>query len=69
MAQQDQSEASPAEIEEHLSGVDYPAQKQELKQHAQNEDAPNEVMQVIDQMPDQEYNSPADVAKGVGKVE
>lgn len=69
MAENEQSNASPADIEQHLSGVDYPAQKQELKQHAQNQDAPREVVDVLDQMPDQEYNSPADVAQGVGKVE
>lgn len=69
MAQQNQPDVSPAEIEEHLGGVDYPANKQDLKQHAQNESAPNEVVEVIDQMPEQEYNSAADVASGVGQVE
>lgn len=69
MPEQSKTEVSPAEIEEHLGGVDYPAQKQDLKQHAQKENAPNEVVEAIDQMPDQKYNSAADVAKGVGKVE
>lgn len=69
MAKQEQAEASPAEIEEHLSGVDYPASKQDLKRHAQNQNAPSDVVDVIDRMPDQEYGSAADVAKGVGKAE
>lgn len=69
MAQQNQPDVSPAEIEDHLGGVDYPAGKQDLKQHAQQKNAPNEVVETIDQIPDQEYNSPTDVAQGVGKVE
>ncbi len=69
MAEHGQSSVSPAEIERHLGGIDYPASKQELVQHAREQNAPEEVTQVLDRMPDQEYGSAADVAKGVGQVE
>ena len=69
LANQQQFDVSPAEVEEHLSGIDYPASKQDLVQHARNQNAPNEVIQVLEQMPDRDCNSAADVAKGVGKIE
>ena len=61
--------ASPATIEKHLSGMDYPAGKQQLSQHAQQQNAPQDVLRVIDRMPDREYGSAADVAQGIGRAE
>lgn len=69
MANQGQVRVSPAQIEKHLGGIDYPASKQKLVQHAREQNAPEEVMQVLDRLPEQEYGSPADVAKGVGQAE
>lgn len=60
---------SPANVAHHLSGIDFPANKQDLVRHAKEKNADQEVIQVLDQMPDQDYGSMADVMKGVGKVE
>ena len=62
-------QASPATIEKHLSGMNYPAGKDELVQHAKGQDAPDDVISVLDRMPDRQYGSAADVAKGIGKAE
>lgn len=70
MAQQDQHDVSPAEVEDHLGGVHYPARKQELKAHAQeNEEVPSEVLEIIDQMPEQQYDGPTEVAQGVSAAQ
>lgn len=62
--------ASPAQIQQSLNGLDYPASKQELIRHAQNnKDKNDEVMDVLNQLPDKDYNSPVDVNKEVGKIE
>ena len=60
---------SPAAIEKHLKGIDYPASKDDLVQHARGQDAPHEVLDVLEQMPQKQYGSPADVSKGVGAAE
>ncbi|WP_119460778.1 DUF2795 domain-containing protein [Rhodospirillaceae bacterium SYSU D60014] len=60
---------SPANVAHHLSGIDFPASKQDLVRHAKEKNADQEVIQVLDQMPDQDYGNMADVMKGVGKVE
>ena len=62
--------ASPAQIQEKLDGVDYPASKQDLINHAKKSGGGNDdVIQVLKQLPDKDYNSPVDVSKAVGQVE
>jgi Protein of unknown function (DUF2795) len=60
---------SPANITHHLKGIDFPASRKDLERHAKKNDADEEILEVIRQMPDEEYGSMADVMKGVGKVE
>jgi len=61
--------ASPIEVEKFLQGIDFPASKQDLIQHAEDNNAPHRVIEVLNQMPDEEYGNAADVAKGIAKVE
>lgn len=60
---------SPANITHHLKGIDFPAKRSDLEKHAKDQGAEEDVLEVIRNMPDQEYGSMADVMKGVGKVE
>lgn len=62
------AEASPAEIEEHLD-VEYPKSKDELINAARDNNAPDDVMSVLDRIPDRQYGSAADLAKGIGEAE
>ena len=56
-------EASPIEVQESLKGIDYPVQKKELIQHAKKHGANEEVMEVLESLPDKEYTSPIEVSK------
>ena len=60
---------SPANIAHSLRGIDFPAGKRNLVEHAKGNGADKEVIDVLEQLPDREYGSMADVEKGVGKVE
>lgn len=62
-------QASPAEIQQYLSGVDYPVPKAQLLQQADEQGAPRDVKSVLQELPDKEYQSPTDVTKEVGRVE
>ena len=61
--------ASPAEIQKYLSGVDYPADKEDLLEAARSKDAPEEVLDALAQLGEKEYASPAEVMQEIGKVE
>ena len=64
------SNASPAEIQKELKGVDCPASKQDLIDHAKSGSGGNkEVMDILKKLPDKKYNSPIDVTKAVGNQE
>ena len=60
---------SPVEVQKYLAGTDYPASKNELIEHAQENDADQRVFDMLNELPDKEYNSPADVSKELGNEE
>lgn len=60
---------SPANVTHHLKGIEFPAKKQDLIKHAQKNDAPPEAVEMIEAMPDETYETMADVMKGYGQVE
>jgi hypothetical protein len=47
----------------------YPAEKQKLVDNAGNKNAPEDVMGLINKLPDKTYNSPIDITKEIGKIE
>lgn len=63
------AQVSPIEIQKHLKGMDYPAQKQDLVDHAEQHGANEEIRSLLEQLPEQEYETPADVNKAIGKLE
>lgn len=60
---------SPAIVERYLGGMHYPAEKQNLIDNAKGKDAPSDVMDLINKLPDKTYNSPIDITKEIGKIE
>jgi len=64
----DPEKASPAAVERYLKGIKFPAGKEDLINKANENNAPSDVMSVIERLPDNDYNSVTDIAKGVGEV-
>lgn len=56
-----------ASITKHLSGMDFPADKEGLVEHARGQGAGEDVIQAIRDMPQDSYGSMADVMKAFGK--
>lgn len=61
--------ASPAKIQQCLKGSHFPSTKQDLLKVAKKNKAPQDVMAILDLIPEKEYISPAHVMKEVGKKE
>jgi uncharacterized protein DUF2795 len=57
---------SPANVQLYLKGVQYPASKDELLRAARSNQAPEEVLEVIEQFPGEQYGGPQDVMKAYG---
>lgn len=60
---------NPVQVQKFLSGMDYPAKKQDLIQKAQSEGADQNVIDALNKLPDQEFQTPADVSQAIGETE
>ena len=60
--------AAGAMLQSYLHGIDYPADKEGLRRTARLNGAPDDVLRLIDRLPDREYDYPTDVQQEVGRV-
>jgi hypothetical protein len=60
---------SRSRLQRFLEGVDYPASKQELIQHARSRGADDDVIDVLQQLPSRRYNGPSDVSDAMETIE
>jgi hypothetical protein len=63
------AKANPIQMQKHLKGMNYPASKQALIDHAKQQGADNNAMSIFEQLPEQEYETPAEVSKQISKLE
>ncbi|GBG12603.1 mRNA 3'-end processing factor [Novimethylophilus kurashikiensis] len=55
--------ANPIQIQKYLKGVDYPAHKADLIKNAKKMGADDNVCASLEQLPDKEFQTPADVSE------
>jgi hypothetical protein len=53
------------EVQKYLSGVDYPASKEQLVEHAKKKGAPEDLLNDLNAIPDEEYDGPNRVSSAV----
>jgi hypothetical protein len=56
---------SPIDIQKSLSGMDYPAHKNEIIDRAKDNGADKDVLDALQKLPDREYDGPSGVQKAV----
>jgi hypothetical protein len=64
---QPQQQADFIQVQKALSGMNYPASKQQLIEHARGKRADQQLIGVLEGIPDQEYDGPNAVSKAVAK--
>jgi hypothetical protein len=55
------------DVQKHLKGMDYPAKKEDLVRHAEQQGAPEEILALLEELPERTYDSPAEVTKHVSR--
>jgi sporulation protein YlmC with PRC-barrel domain len=60
--------ANPFEVQSFLEAVGYPARKRELVREAKEQGADARVRSTLEQLPDEEFSTPADVSKAIAKI-
>jgi hypothetical protein len=56
---------TPIELQKYLSGVDYPASKEDLVKTARDQGAPDELIQALESASEDSFDSPTDVSSAV----
>ena len=59
---------NPIQLQKYLSGIDYPARKQDLIERAQQRGADDNVVQTLKSLPRDDFNSPNDVSEAIGQL-
>ncbi|BBL68380.1 DUF2795 domain-containing protein [Methanoculleus chikugoensis] len=61
-------ELSASALQSHLKGMDYPAGKQDLIDHARKNNAPESVIEALGRFQDKSYQSATDVSREFGRI-
>ncbi|MEV7971382.1 DUF2795 domain-containing protein [Sphaerisporangium sp. NPDC088356] len=52
-------------VQKYLSGVDYPATREQLLEHAKRQGADKQAMEALQRLPDKQYDGPNAVSKAL----
>ena len=63
------AKVNPIQVQKFLGGMNYPAKKDEIVDHAKSKGADKNVMNTLNQLPDEDFQTPADVSKAIGQIE
>jgi hypothetical protein len=58
--------SNPSEIQRYLTGIDYPATKDDVISTAEDNDAPDEVIEELQAMGEEQFDGPDEVAEALG---
>ncbi|MCW2887331.1 MAG: hypothetical protein QOE54_6481 [Streptosporangiaceae bacterium] len=61
------AQAEFVKVQKYLSGVDYPASKDQLVEHAKQKSADRDALQALQSIPDRRYDGPNEVSQAVAK--
>jgi hypothetical protein len=62
------SQVNPIQLQKYLKGVDYPASREALLTNARKMGADESVFSSLKQLPDDDFETPADVSEALGKL-
>lgn len=63
------AKVNPETVQNELGSVDYPLSKQQLLETARDHQASQGVLSLLREIPERQYNSPADLSQELGKLE
>lgn len=60
---------NPVDLERYLDGMTFPANKNDLRQKARDNHAPDVIIDIINNLPERSFTSPVDVNRAVDEIE
>lgn len=59
---------NPIQVQKFLKGVDYPASSEDIKKAAEKNGADDNVKQMLERLPKQQFQTPADLSQALGDL-
>jgi hypothetical protein len=59
---------NPIQVQKFLGGLDYPTDKNSIVERARQRGADNDVIQTLQSLPRDDFNSPNDVSEAIGQL-
>lgn len=63
-----QEPVNPIQVEKFLKGLDYPVDKQELIEYANEHGADKNIREALNHLPDETFNKPTDISKAISQL-
>lgn len=63
----EQGGMNPAQLQQYLGDIDYPVEKQQLIDHAQQRGAGEQALQALRGLPNQRFNNPNEISQAIGQ--
>lgn len=63
------AKVNPVQLQKHLKSMDYPTSKQDIVDYAKQQGADDRAIAVLEELPEEEYETPTDVNKVVGELQ
>lgn len=58
-----------AQVQKSLGGLDFPATREDIIDHAKRNGASNEILQLLEELPRQPYENAGEVTRGFGNAQ
>lgn len=68
MHDQGRHERPPIDVFPYLQGMSFPADRDAVIRHARRQDVDDELLKLLDRLPNRDYGSLDDVVKGISQV-
>jgi hypothetical protein len=62
------NQANPVQIQRYLSGVDYPANRDQLVEAAKSNNADKDTIELLKRLPDRTYDGPSGVSHEISQA-
>ena len=66
---QGEGKVNPIQVQKFLGGIDYPCSKNDLIKTAEGKGADERVMNMLNRLPDKEYDAPTAVTREIGNLQ
>lgn len=63
------AQVNPIQAQKFLGGINYPASKDEIVQHAEGQGADENILSVLRQIPDRQYDGPNAVSHEISEAQ